>query len=156
MTDRSNRGTALYLRNLPASLVREAKANAARRGITLTALVEESLTALLECAPSFHDQVLEQLSVEQDWYEARKAELLTQYPGEYLAIVKQEVLDHDHAFDALARRVFERLGCRPVFMPKCVPGERVIALRSPRRARASWIVCIAASSKNRLPQLPHR
>lgn len=135
MTDRNNRGSTLYLRNLPASLVREAKANAARRGITLTALVEESLTALIERAPPFHDQVPEQLSAEQDWYEAHKAELLAQYPGEYLAIVKQEVLDHDHAFDALARRVFERLDRQPVFMPKCVPGERVIALRSPRRLR---------------------
>jgi hypothetical protein len=133
MSHRHNQGSTLYLRNLPASLVREAKATAARRGITLTALVEEGLAALIEQAPPFHDQVPEQLTSEQDWYETHKAELLAQYPGEYLAIVKQEVLDHDHAFDALARRVFERLGRQPVFMPRCVSGERVIALRSPRR-----------------------
>src|SRR2546422_14040 len=36
-------GTTLYLRALPEALVREAKATAARRGITLAALVSEAL-----------------------------------------------------------------------------------------------------------------
>jgi len=134
MSDRHSSGTTLYLRNLPASLVREVKATAARRGMTLTALVEESLTALLDQASPVRDHVSEQLSAERDWYETHKAELLAQYPGEYVAIVKHEVLDHDHAFDLLARRVFKRVGRQPIFMPKCVPGERVVALRSPRRA----------------------
>lgn len=131
------RGTTLYLRNLPVPLVREAKAVAARRGITLAALVEEGLTTLLQHEPLFRSGWLpEQLRAEYEWYDAHQTELLTQYPGEYLAIVNREVMDHDHLFDALARRVFERLGSRPIFMPKCVPGERTIALRSPRRARA--------------------
>ncbi len=41
------RGTTLYLRALPESLVREVKAIAARRGITLTALVTDALPDLV-------------------------------------------------------------------------------------------------------------
>lgn len=76
------------------------------------------------------------LQAEKAWYEAHREDLLRRYRGEYLAIVNQRVIDHDKAFGALARRVFERVGVRPVFMPKCSERERAARLPSPRLVRA--------------------
>lgn len=125
----------LYLRGVPESLVREAKAAAARRGITLTALVSEALTRALQVGQAGEAELPPDLRAEMAWYEAHRDDLLKRYRGEYLAIVNRRVVDRDKTFGALAARVFERLGVRPVFMPKCVPGERVVSIPTPRAAR---------------------
>lgn len=65
------------------------------------------------------------------WFEANRR-LLRRYPDQYVAIHGGRVIDHDRDFDALARRVFARLGTRPVLMPKVTAEERVLAVPSPR------------------------
>jgi len=67
------------------------------------------------------------------WYEKNRSRLLRQHPGEYIAIVDRAVIDHDLDFEALARRVFARIGVRPVFMPRVQAGEGGARVRSPRR-----------------------
>lgn len=42
-------------------------------------------------------------------------------------------IDHDADFDALAMRVFDRVGVRPVFMPRVVAHREPVRVRSPRR-----------------------
>ncbi len=123
----------LYLRSVPDHVVREAKAAAARRGITLTAFVTEALTDIVNAEQP--NGAPDDLRSEISWYEAHKDELLRRYRGEYLAIANQRVVDHDKMFGTLARRTFKRLGLRPVFMPKCTEGERLVRIRSPRVAR---------------------
>ncbi len=126
----------LYLRAVPEHLVREAKAAAARRGLTLTAFVTDALGQALGSEGPEQRGNSVNLEAEMAWYQSHKPELLRRYAGEYLAVVDRKVLDHDRAFDPLARRVFKRLGVRPVFMPRCVDGERVVSLPSPRVVRA--------------------
>lgn len=127
--------SALYLRGVPEQLVRESKAQAARRGITLAAFVTEALFRALGAEPDAGRTPPHGLEADMAWYEANRDRLLVRYSGQYLAIVNGEVVDHDREFGTLARRVFERLGPRPVLMPRCVPGERVVSVPSPRVLR---------------------
>lgn len=127
------RGATLYLRGLPDEVVRESKARAARRGLTLTAYVAE----LLERAAT--DQTADvpvpgDLAEDLAWYREHRARLATEFAGEYVAVVDQQVVDHDREFAPLARRTRERFGERPVLMPKCADAERLVSLPSPRIA----------------------
>ncbi|MDR7555587.1 MAG: DUF5678 domain-containing protein [Armatimonadota bacterium] len=168
------RGTTLYLRGLPEVLVREAKATAARRGVTLTALVAEALQQVVgvtvplpgprragrarpratgrpgptprsaevreataagtAATASAAPDAAKHLAESMRWFEVNRARLVRRYRNQYVAIDRGRVIDHDRDFDALARRVFARLGSRPVFMPKVTAEERVVSLPSP------WLV----------------
>lgn len=127
------RNTTLYLRGVPTSVVRELKARAARRGLTLTALAIDALTRALGTESQGDVQPLE---ADMAWYDAHKRQLLRRYAGQYLAIADRRVLDHDPDFSALAARVFAKVGVRPIFMPQCVATDQVVHLRSPRRVPA--------------------
>ena len=127
--------TTLYLRGVSRSLVREAKAAAARRGSTLAALVSDSLAqSLREDAPGQTPD--EGLRENMIWYERNRRRLLARYRGEYVAVVDRAVVDHDRDFAALAARVFGRHGGRPVFTPRVQEQEARARLRSPRRVRS--------------------
>ncbi len=121
----------LFLRNLPSGLVREVKAAAARRGKTLTALVEEALTRSLqvEDPPSELETIQDDIA----WYARHRTKLLGRYRGEYVAIIDEAVADHDRDYSALAGRVFTRFGNRGVYMPRVQDSEPVVHVRSPRR-----------------------
>lgn len=127
------RNTTLYLRGVPTGLVRELKAQAARQGLTLTALAIASLTRGLG---SDSQDALKPLEADMAWFEAHRRQLCRRYAGEYLAIADRRLLDHDADFSTLAARVFAKIGVRPVFMPQCVAIDHVVHLRSPRRALA--------------------
>lgn len=127
-------GKALFLRNLPTDLVREAKAAAARRGKTLTAIVAEALSRSLEIADNGPD-VDHDLERDMAWYRVHRAKLLQRYSGEYLAIIDAAMVDHGPDFGELAERVFARFGSRSVYMPRVQAAEPVARIRSPRRVR---------------------
>ncbi len=146
MGTRRKTGATLYLRGVPEELVREAKAVAARPGKTLPALVPETLAAALRAGPAKRIGAVGRalppdFRKSMAWFEAHKKTLTRRYPGEYVAIVGARVVDHDRQFDPLARRMFARLGVRPIFMPR-IParGERdaepTVNVPSPRLVRA--------------------
>ena len=125
--------TTLYLRGIPLPLAREAKAAAAREGVTLARWVSRRLAGAPVPAVSnegpegaLHDDLT--------WYESKRAELERKYGGSYVAIVDRTVVDHDADFDALARRVFTKFGARPICMPRV--GRAAVRIRSPRRVRS--------------------
>jgi hypothetical protein len=139
----------LYLRSIPDDVVREAKAAAARRGITLTSYVSQTLAKDLglhdaSSAPvgqgepdprrTGRTSAPAGLEAEMAWYDSHRQSLLRRYRGEYVAIAGQRVVDHDHEFGRLARRVFKRYGSQPVCMPKVTEGERAVTIASPRLA----------------------
>jgi len=126
--------TTLYLRGMPTRIVREAKAAAARRGDTLAALVSDTLARALDKGREPREPSDNELRNSMRWYEKNRSRLLQQHPGEYIAIVDRAVIDHDLDFEALATRVFARIGVRPVFMPRVQAGEARARIRSPRRA----------------------
>ena len=122
--------TTLYVRGVPRPVVREAKAAAAREGRTLGGWVADRLARATGTSPtaSSADQLRDDLA----WYESRRAHLERKYAGQYVAIVGRAVVDHDVAFEALARRVFARFGPRSICMPRV--GRDELRVRSPRRA----------------------
>lgn len=126
-------GKTLFLRNLPTELVREAKATAARRGQTLTTLVADAIARSLSVDGESQGGA-DDLDRDIAWYQKNRSTLLRRYPGEYIAIVDTNVVDHGRDFDALATRVFARFGTRNVYMPRVQERERVVRIRSPRRS----------------------
>lgn len=126
--------TVLYLRGVPRGLVREAKAAAAREGRTLASLTCGALASALG-AEAPEDPTAE-LRREMSWYQKHRARLFARFQGEFVAIYRRAVIDHDHDFSALAERVFEKLGPRPIFMPHLVRQAPIARVRSPRLVRS--------------------
>lgn len=133
--NRALRNTTLYLRGVPKDLVRSLKAQAVLKGTTLTAYVVEALSRIAGENGREELEALKPLEPDMTWYEAHKPRLLRRYRGEHLAILNSRVIDHDKDFDALARRVFAKIGVRSIFMPLCVDPEPVIRIHSPRVVR---------------------
>ena len=128
--------TTLYLRGMPTRVVREAKAAAARRGATLAKVVTDALERALQSSGEGGDPVENDFDLDMQWYAKNRSRLVRQYDGEYVAIDDGKVIDHDSSFEALATRVFQRLGSRPVFMPHVGADERRLRVSSPRRRSA--------------------
>lgn len=124
----------VYLRGLPSDVVRDAKAAAAKRGVTLAGYVAEALSRAVrqrEGASELADDLLPEMR----WFERNRARLTREHDGEYVAILNQRVIDHDSSFEALAERVFAREGARNIFMPR-VGSAKPVRVRSPRQRRA--------------------
>jgi hypothetical protein len=135
-------GKALFLRNVPTALVREAKAVAARRGKPLTAIVAEALARSLSVdvevparADDRADGRPDDLQHDIAWYRKERPRLLRRYRGEYIAIVDMAIVDHARDFGALATRVFGRFGNRNIYMPRVQADEPTARVRSPRISR---------------------
>lgn len=129
----SDDSVTLYLRNVPARLVREAKVKAAREETTLTAVVIEALSRSLESPEIVESTAEDELRESMRWYDANRTRLLRRYRDEYIAVAEDEVIDHDADFERLAMRVFARMGTRPIFMPRVTERTRPVRVRSPRR-----------------------
>lgn len=127
----------LYLRGIPRTLVREAKSEAARRGMSLTAFAREALAKALRTrvARTEEPEGIEVIRPDLDWFEKNRKRLLRRYRNEYVAIVNRKVVDHNPDFGALAGRVFKRYGVRSIAMPKVTAGDRVVHVPSPRLVR---------------------
>jgi len=137
----------VYLRGLPPEVVREAKAAAARRGVTLAGYVAECLSQARNksSAATTRSGGSERLQDELRWFQRARQRLSEQYAGQFVAIVDRSVVDHDADFEALAERVFTTYGTRDVLMPQLPSGsgrpaagstsKTPLRLRSPRVLR---------------------
>jgi len=123
---------SLFLRGVPASLVREAKAESARRGKPLAAIVSEALAHSLATGDTASDDGA--LADSMRWFHGNLPALMRRYRGEFVAIVDRTVIDHDLDFDALASRVFHKLGNRSIYMPRVLDRPAEARVRSPRRS----------------------
>lgn len=129
----------LYLRGIPRKLVREAKAEAARRGMSLTAFAREALARALGTEAQAAGPAegtgngIDTIQSDLAWFDANRARLLRRYRGQYVAIVNRKIVDHDDDFGALARRVFRKHGMRSIAMPQVTPEERVVEIPTPWR-----------------------
>jgi hypothetical protein len=123
--------TTLYLRGVPRAVVREAKAAAAREGVTLARWVIARIAGGGGPAAPEPESPGD-LTRDFAFYEARRSELERKYPGEYVAIIDGAVEDHDPSFAAIAARVFRKHGVKPVCMP--LVGRTAVRVRSPRRS----------------------
>jgi hypothetical protein len=122
---------AVFLRNVPTGLIREAKAAAARRGVTLTTVFTEALSRSLSVHGATQAPAND-LQPDMAWYRKNRAKLLRRYKGEYIAIIDGAVVDHGRDFNEVGTRVFARFGNRNIFMPLVQASDEVVRVRSPR------------------------
>jgi hypothetical protein len=134
----SKKSTALrhlFLRDLPADLVRRAKGEAALRGVSLARFVRHAIEAALKekALGVTTVDVPAEIAQAQQWYAAHGEEF-AQMAGEYLAITSEGLLDHDTDLQQLTERVWDKIGYRSIFTPRV--GEPASALlHSPKRVR---------------------
>jgi len=140
---------SLFLRGVPAALIREAKAESARRGQPLAAIVSEALARSLragsyaipasasgQATSAREGASSHELDDAMRWYREKHAELVRKYRGEYIAIIARAVVDHDVDFAALASRVFQEHGTRSIYMPRVAEHAGDVRVRSPRHVRS--------------------
>ena len=93
-------------------------------------IVDEALRTYLAQAQR------EKLEAETQAFERQRAALLDQYNGEYVAMDKGHVIDHDRDVRALHLRVFGKLGHTPVLLKRVTDQpEPELIIRSPRFER---------------------
>ncbi len=68
------------------------------------------------------------------FFDRHREELLKDYEGKYVAIIKREVVDSDVDWRELAIRVYKKYGYRDIYMPKVERNPQPVRIRSPRRA----------------------
>ncbi len=128
--------TQLGLRKFPRRIARDVKKAAAERDMTLTEFMVLAATNAVrgEAALPSVDARLEQ---DVAWYERNRQRLIARYVvGTSLAIIDEEVVDHDADPLQLAIRVRKKLGRRAFFMPQLGGNATPVRhIRSPRRVR---------------------
>jgi predicted transcriptional regulator len=98
--------------------------------IDAEAIVDEALRTYLAQAWK------EKLEAETQAFQQQHAALLKQYRGEYVAMYKGQVIDHDPDPRALHLRVFGKLAHTPVLLKQVTDQpEREVVIRSPRFER---------------------
>jgi hypothetical protein len=71
------------------------------------------------------------LESDRQVFERQRAQLLRRYPGEYVALAAGRVVDHDTDDEALAARMFSRLGDAPFYLARVEDTPTVYELPSP-------------------------
>ena len=123
-------GTKVTL-TIPDYIYQQAENIARSEQRPITEIFNEALAQLF---PAIHVNVgRPQMEQEQRAFRRSHAELLAQYPGEYVAVYQGKVIDHDADQVALVGRVDERYP-QEVVLIKLVTAEpdRVLNMRSPR------------------------
>ena len=72
------------------------------------------------------------LEREREMYERNKEHYLSNYEGKYIALLSGVVLDSDKDFSNLAKRVFEKNGYKPIYMPLVTREEKEYKIASPK------------------------
>ncbi len=79
------------------------------------------------------DEQLRQIDHEQQAYEAQHSQILKKYAGQYIAMRRGEVIDHDSDRVVISQRVRTRFGNEPVLITLVLSEARqTIVVRSPR------------------------
>src|SRR5438034_10356754 len=106
---------------MPTSLVREAKAEAARRGTTLATLIADALARGLQLRGKGGDPLDNDVELAMKWYARNRPRLVRRYNGQLVAILGRRVLDHDRHFGAPADRAVQPVGLPPASNPRLQP-----------------------------------
>jgi len=74
------------------------------------------------------------LKVERRAFERRRRELLRRFAGEYVALSKERVVDHDKDDEAVAARMYRKFGDVPFYIARVEETPSVYELSSPELA----------------------
>ena len=83
-------------------------------------------------AKSSHEDAADSFERSIAFFEKHRHELLRDYEGKFIAIIRDQVVDSDADWEVLARRVYQRLGYGDIFMPKVERQPRRTHIPSPQ------------------------
>jgi len=75
--------------------------------------------------------VEDSLATERRAFVRQRAQLMRRYPGEYVALSGGRVVDHDKQDEALAARMFRKLGDAPFYIARLEDNPTVYEVPSP-------------------------
>lgn len=73
----------------------------------------------------------ERLAVEEAAFRRLRPQLMARYPGLFVAIYGERVVDQDEDDEALALRLFERFGYVPVYIARVEENPTILEMPSP-------------------------
>ena len=76
-------------------------------------------------------RVTDPLSAERQAFERQRMRLLRRFPGEYVALYAGSIVGHDRSCEALAARLFRKLGNVPFYIARVEKVPSVYDLPSP-------------------------
>lgn len=76
----------------------------------------------------------DKLAAERQAFERQRPQLMRRYPGEYVALAGGRVVDHDADDEALAARMFRKLGNAPFYIARLATALEVCEVPSPELA----------------------
>ena len=76
----------------------------------------------------------ESLAAERRAFERQRAQLMRRYPGEYVALSGERVVDHDKQDEALAARMFKKFGNAAFYIGCLEQSPTVYEVPSPELA----------------------
>ena len=115
---------------LQSELVEQLASVAAERSVMPDKLLETAVRAYLRQVER------EQIETEAAAFRVMHDELHTQFLGQYVAIYRGEVVDHDFNFQVLHSRIRQQYGRQPVLLRRVeIKPERALTFRSPRFER---------------------
>jgi PHD/YefM family antitoxin component YafN of YafNO toxin-antitoxin module len=117
----------------PIILERDGKPVAVIISIEMYRAVEQALRVVTLPAASKPGMI----SFEQGRMDLQRMlpDLLKTHANQFVAVLDGKVVDADADKVALAHRVYERFGYRPIYMDQALPQPRVVRLPSPRMVR---------------------
>ncbi|MEY2427481.1 MAG: hypothetical protein QOJ40_366 [Verrucomicrobiota bacterium] len=74
------------------------------------------------------------VDAERRAFERQRVQLMRRYAGEYVALSDERVVDHDTDDEALAARMFKKLGETPFYIARLEETPSVFELPSPELA----------------------
>lgn len=121
---------------LPQELYDAVRRQAAVQQKSPDTLVVEWVSAHLEASATDRDEGRHEIQNEIDAFERLKPTLLEQYPGQYVALRKGEVVASGNEKLAVSRRAREHYGPGGYYVALVTPGEpRIVRMLSPRVVR---------------------
>jgi hypothetical protein len=129
-------GVEVHLRGIPAEIERLAKAEAARRGITLSEFISQAIVLATRAHESDAGRRLAPLAVERVWYGDHREEVAHKYGGKIVAILNSGVIYAGDTLVDVATDVRSRVGDRPVYVVNLAIPRKPILAPSPARGVA--------------------
>jgi hypothetical protein len=88
----------------------------------------------LKSPPRIRKSIHDGVEAERRAFENRRSQLMRRYAGEYVAILGGRVVDHSKDDEALAARMFNKLGDAPFYIARVERTSTIYELPSPELA----------------------
>jgi len=126
----------VHLRGIPAEIERLTKAEAARRGITLSEFMSQAIVLATRAYESDAERRLAPLAAERAWYDGHREEVAREYDGKVVAILDSGVIYAGDTLVDVANEARAHFGDRPIYVVNLTTSRKRSLAPSPARGVA--------------------